>query len=150
MTGKQQPKSPFPLLQFLLGSTACNGRTQDIGHGLHEIGVVLREGALLPGVGAQDAKRLRCVPDDDTEPADHVVLQQQRRPVEAGLGAQVVDDDGLLRPQGVARLGIEIGPDFGMPHVAALPADARPKQQSAFLRQQLQHFAVVHVERFPD
>jgi hypothetical protein len=138
------------LLPRGLKSLAPDRRRQHIGDRLQEVLIVGGERAPPGGMGAQDTIGPVAIVDNHVHPADHAVVDQQRRRGKAGFDAQIFDHHRPIHQQRVAGLRVGASADRGVPDQARFPAHPRAQQQRRAVRQQLQHLAVLHVERARD
>ena len=144
--GDEGAKAPLVGPQTLLDLPALDGGRQHVGDGLQEVDIVGGKDPMPRRVRPEDTEGARLTADDDAQPADHPVLEQQRRRGEARLRRQVVDDDRGVGAEGVAGRRRQVGADHRLPDIAVPPAETGPQEQRLAVGLQLEDFAEVDIE----
>ena len=87
--------------ELLLVALALDGRGQDVGHGLEEVDVVVREGPRPVAEDLERAERAVAAVDDDAQAADDAVIAERAAETANRVSvAEVVDDDRLAGAAG--------------------------------------------------
>ena len=136
----------FALAERVFGARAVDRRGEDVGDSLDEVRVVHRELARRAGMGAENAERPLLSLNHHAEPADDVVLTQERGAPEAAVGGQILHDDRCRGPEHVAAVGVAVRGQHGATDAPVVPPHARPQRQAAALGSKLEQPRVLHVE----
>ena len=137
--------------EFAFVVAALDGGREDVRDRLHERDVVRREIVDRGVVRPEDAPRVVARSDDGADAAADVVVREEVGAAEPRLGGEVGDNDGFVDRQGVRGLRVVLDRRHRRrPDDTVVPPDALPEQQLLAVGVELQHLAVVDVERLRD
>ena len=139
-----------PFARFVLHPHPRERLGNDIGHAAEKVHIVAREAPAPASVGPENAVGAvltRGRANDRAHAADHAVLDQQWRGAEARLGAQIVDNDRLVRQQRVTAWRIGTDALRGRADAAFGPSDAGAEKKRPPAGTKLEHLRHLGVER---
>src|SRR5258706_163644 len=107
---------------------------------------ILRKLPRARRVSAQQPERASVPGDGDSNSADDAMLDQQRRLRKPMLTREILEDYGLSRREGEAKLRIRAAVRHGLIEQFILPAHTGPGHHRSSIRLQFQNMTVFNLE----
>src|SRR5690606_30796952 len=108
---------------------SVKGDAEQVGRGLQELDLVVRELAWAELVDLEHAVRPVLALNDDVHAADDAYSEELRPRGEPVLSGEITHDYRLVNPQCVVRLGVTVRRDLQLAHDAGRPADTSTHEE---------------------